>query len=226
MKASKKTIALYIGGAVLLALIVVLALPLLTILRDPTLPAQLEAFVARAGFWGFLALLLLQMLQILIAFLPGELIEVAAGMMYGAIGGLLVCLLGIVLASAAIFTVVRKLGRARFVASPRFGKIKNIPLLHDARRLKSVVFVLYLIPGTPKDLLVYACALTELPRRDFLLISTLARIPSIVTSTMAGASFMEGNWVLTLVIFALIGAAGLWGISYQSKLSKREKRDR
>ncbi|MEG2088368.1 MAG: VTT domain-containing protein, partial [Angelakisella sp.] len=162
-------------------------------------------------------------LQIVVAVIPGEPIEVVAGAMYGIWGGLAVCLTGVLVGSAGIFWAVRRLGRERLRKTKLYPKLMNYKFLSNEEKLEAIVFLLYLIPGTPKDMLVYVCALTELPMRSFLLISTLARIPSVITSTMAGATFISGNYLLTIAIFVMTGLAGLMGIWYHNKRFGKQK---
>ena len=65
------------------------------------------------------------------------------------------------------------------------------------------MLILFLIPGTPKDLLVYIAGLLPLKPLRFILISTFARIPSMISSTMAGASIVEGNLKLGIILYTI-----------------------
>ncbi len=217
-KRSTKTYLL-MGLAVLLALaLAVAAVPLIQAMMDPKIQQWLQDWVASLGVWGVLGLFLVQVLQVVVAFIPGEPVELVTGTMYGAAGGLVICLAGILAGSAAIFSIVRRLGRRRLQQNGRIKThLANYKFLQNERKLESLIFLLYLIPGTPKDMLVYVCALTNITLGRFLLLSTLARIPSIVTSTWAGAAFVSGNWGLTLGIFAVTGLLGLCGIAFQDR---------
>lgn len=194
-----------------------LAVPVMTVMLKPEFQESLKNWVRDAGIWGVGALLLLQFAQVIVAFIPGEPVEVVAGAMYGTFGGLFICLFGLLVGSAAIFAVVRRLGRARLSRTKLYPKLMQYRFLSEEKRLEATVFLLYLIPGTPKDILVYVCALTGISMGRFLTISTLARIPSVITSTMAGASFMSGSPLVTLAIFVATGIAGLCGIAYHNK---------
>lgn len=216
---SKKTKKIVAAAVLFLlfAAVTAAAIPVMQYMMRPQFQQELRLWVENAGLWGVGALLLVQMLQILVAVIPGEPVEVVAGAMYGTVGGLLFCLLGILIASASIFGVVRRLGRERLSHTKLYPKLMAYEFLKNEKKLQAMVFLLYLIPGTPKDILVYVCALTGLSMRSFLTISTLARIPSVLTSTMAGASFANGNHLMTLGIFVLTGMAGLAGIWYHNK---------
>ena len=206
---------LLLAAALFFLLLCAACLPLIRWMLRPEFGSWLQGKVERLGMWGVLALLGVQVLQIIVAIIPGEPVELAAGAMYGAWGGLALCLLGCLLGSALVFQVVRKKGRAAFERTSLGQKLGEYRFLRDETRLEGIVFLLYLIPGTPKDILVYVCGLSPLPLGRFLLLSTLARIPSVVTSTWAGASFAGNDLGLTAAIFLCTGLLGLGGIWFQ-----------
>ena len=66
------------------------------------------------------------------------------------------------------------------------------------------MLILYFIPGTPKDLLTYIAGLLPINPKRFIIISTLARFPSIISSTYAGATLIEGDWHMGLIMYGII----------------------
>lgn len=174
-----------------------------------TQQAARDALVARArgaGAWGLAVFFGLQVLQVVAAFLPGEPVELAAGLLYGAWGGLAVCLAGALLGAACIYFFVRAAG-ARAVSE---SALQKYPLLRDEAHVKFFLFMIFFIPGTPKDLLTYAGPFLPVRARDFLLLSTLARIPSILSSTFTADAFAAGRWQIGAAVYAATGlAAGL-----------------
>lgn len=216
---SKKAKQIILASIILslLILITIAALPIIKYISTKEFADLLQEYVSKSGVWGVLVLLFVQMAQILIAFIPGEPIELVAGAMYGAFGGLVICLVGILISSSIIFYTVRRLGKKRFEKTKLYPSLKKYKFLENETNLIAIVFILYFIPGTPKDMLVYACALSNLSMKSFLIVSTFARIPSIVTSTLAGASFISGNLTLTLAVFAFTAVTAIIGILYHKK---------
>ena len=144
--------------------------------------------------------------QIFLPILPGEPVEILAGMSYGAIGGLIIVFLGAFVSSFIIFFAVRKFGRNfiyAFVSKEKIEKIEQSKIFSNQRRLDLILFVLFLIPGTPKDLLVYIGGLLPIKPMKFLLISTFARFPSIVSSTIAGSNLIAGNWAVVIATYLI-----------------------
>lgn len=162
--------------------------------------------IQSTGIKGMLMLLGLQGVQILLPIIPGEPIEILAGMCFGPVGGLSFLMISSCLITALIFFTVRKLGKS-FVygvcSEEKIKKLENSKLFKNSKKIEYIMLILFLIPGTPKDLLVYIAGLLPLKPLRFILISTFARIPSMISSTMAGASIVEGNLKLGIILYAI-----------------------
>ena len=164
-----------------------------------------------AGPLGVLMLLGIQVLQVVVAFIPGEVVQMAAGAMYGPIGGMIIILLGCVLASWLIYEVVHRLGQPFVEAMVPTKYLDKFRAFEEDGRLEPLVFVLFLIPGLPKDTFTYLVPLTHMPRDRYLFITTIARIPGVFMSTFAAAGLMDGNItrsVVVLVVLAVIAGLG------------------
>lgn len=158
------------------------------------------------GFEGVFIIIGLMVVQIFIPILPGEPVEVLAGMSYGAIGGLIVIFLGAFLSSFIIFFSVRKFGRSfiySFVSKEKIDKLENNKLFSNPKKIDTILFILFFIPGTPKDLIVYISGLLPIKPVRFLLISTFARFPSIISSTIAGSNLVSGNWLVIALTYGI-----------------------
>ena len=153
-----------------------------------------------------MALFGLQFAQIFLIILPGEPIEILAGMCYGGIGGLIFITVSVFIITTIVFWAVRKFGRKfvySFCSKERIDKIENSKLFKNPKKIEWIMLILFLIPGTPKDLLVYIAGLLPLKPLRFILISTFARLPSVISSTFAGSNFVAGNWKFSLIIYAV-----------------------
>lgn len=220
MKINKKR--LFIGLAVL-AVIILACIPLVPILTTIDYQLNLEDFklwVESLGYGGILVLFLLQMLQIIIAFIPGEFVEILAGMLYGSLGGMVICLAGILFSTTLIFFLVRRFGKKLTEKIYAKQEQKKYKFLFKTKNLYLIIFFLFLIPGTPKDILAYICPLTKIQFLPFILISTFARIPSIISSTYGGSHIIEGNFLLAAVIFSAIAIIGIIGIILHNRFIK------
>lgn len=190
-------------------------------LRDPLKLADFQQWVASLGVGGWLLLLAIQYVQIVLAFIPGGPIQIVAGALYGLWGGFAICVTGTLLATATVFYLVSRYGHSvisLFVGEKDFGKYK---FLYGENRLERLVLLLFFIPGTPKDALTYLFALTEIPMSRFMLLSTVARVPAMATSLVAGDSIVEGRWSRALVMFIIMTVITAVGYFVQRELRKR-----
>lgn len=196
----------------------VLCMPFFQSLSQPEVQARLQNWIASLGFGGWLIFLGLQMLQIIIAFIPGEPVQLLAGVLYGVWGGMFTCLLGSVLASAIVFFTVRAGGERLVTRLFGRNKLKEFAFLRDSRRIEMITLILFLIPGMPKDLLTYLGGLTRIGPWKFLAIANLARIPALAASTLLGSSVSRGNIELTLALGLGAVAVAVVGVIYRGKI--------
>ncbi len=177
------------------------------------------------GAWGWLVALGIQVLQVIVALIPGEVVEVGCGLAFGTWGGLVICLLGSAIGSAIIFLLVRKFGVKLVEVFVSRDKINSLKFLNNERKLKSIIFLVFFTIGTPKDLLTYFVGLTNIKFYEFLIISTVARIPSVISSILVGDKLSEGNFVTSILIFGTSAMLGLMGVvAYNKFVDKRQAR--
>ena len=122
-----------------------------------------------------------------------------------------------------IFWLVRKIGRQfvyDFSDEEKIKKIENNKIFQNPKKIELIIFILFLVPGTPKDLLTYLSGLLPIKIRRFLAISTIARIPSIVTSTIAGANIAVGDWKKAIILYGIIVAVVLLFLYIFNKFDK------
>ena len=165
----------------------------------------------------------LQILQVFIALIPGELVESAAGFILGPWLGTLVCYLGIALASALIFTLTRRYGVKLVEVFISREKINELRFLSTEQKRNALIFLLFFIPGTPKDLLTYFVGLTDIKLGTFLLLSMVARIPSVLTSTFGGHLLGEARYLGAVILYGVTGLLSLMGMAgYHRYLKKKQ----
>ncbi len=171
-----------------------------------------EGFIEGYGWWGRFVALGIQFLQVFIAFIPGEFVEVGLGLAFGAVEGTIICMGGLALGSATVFALVKRWGIRLVELFVDTEKINSFRFINSEKKLSYTVFILFLIPGTPKDLLTYIVPLTRMKMSEFMVISMLARIPSVVSSTIGGNLFGDGRYlegIALLLVTAIISIAGL-----------------
>ncbi len=161
-------------------------------------------------------------IQVIFAVIPGGPVQIAAGYAFGIVEGSLWCIVGIQLGSAVAFLLARYLGmRAVEIFFPK-EKIESIRFLQDSKRLDFIVFVCFLIPGAPKDLLTYVCGMTKISFWRFMLLTTMARLPSIVLSVMSGNALIFKEYKNAVIIFSVILICSTVGVFLYRYFVNRE----
>lgn len=179
------------------------------IFKDISTPEGRMAFkqkIQESGFSGLLMLFALQFAQIFLIIIPGEPIEVLAGMCYGSIGGTVFITTSVLIISTIVFLSVRMYGRKfvySFCSEEKIKKLENSKMFQNPKKIEWVMLILFLIPGTPKDLLVYIAGLLPIKPLRFILISTFARLPSVLSSTIAGENILGGDIKMIFMAYAL-----------------------
>lgn len=211
-----KIAALAVLAAVFVT-VTVLFTPKLLELRDAGVREAVRAKLDSLGLLGVAAVFGLQVLQVIVALLPGEPVELLVGFLYGTFGGLALCLTGAAAGTALVFAASKLFGK-RYADKLDDPKYKKLSFLKNPVRRDALLFLLFLIPGTPKDMLTYFAPLTGVGLLRFIAISCVARIPSVISSTYVGASLSDGNYMVSAIVFAATALLGLAGIYINNRV--------
>lgn len=179
--------------------------------------------VSSSGILGLLMLFALQVAQIFLIIIPGEPIEILAGMCYGPIWGTVFIMVSAGIISTIIFSLVRKYGKRfvyNFCDKEKVAKIENSKLFKNPNKIEMIMFILFLLPGTPKDLLAYIAGLLPINPVKFVLISVFARFPSVISSTLASANLAVGDWKKSIVMYLSIVFVAIIVILIANKFDK------
>ncbi|HIS24077.1 MAG TPA: TVP38/TMEM64 family protein [Candidatus Faeciplasma gallinarum] len=198
--------------------VTIICIPIVKMLSTEEGRAGLERLVDSNFLLGVCVYMFLQVLQVLVALIPGGVIQILGGVLFGNFWGTVLCSLGILAGSAIVFFMVRRFGMPVVEAFIDRKGIKKFEFLNDTKKLEITVFILFLIPGMPKDVLTYLAPLTKIKPSSFLALSMLGRFPAILLSIVFGANLSEGNILAAVVIFAVVAVVGIIGILYNGKI--------
>ena len=194
--------------------------PMLRFVKEPE---HFRAWVDAHGFLGKLTFIGMQVLQVVFAAIPGEPLELGAGYAFGVFEGLLLCLIGVFIGGALIFAFTRFFGRKAVEAFFPREKIESLRFLQNEKRLEFIAFILFFIPGTPKDLLTYFGGLTPIKWYRWLLITTFARIPSIITSLIIGNAVVDKDYPLAVIVGAATLVISAVGVIIYGVITKKRR---
>ncbi len=216
-----------IGGAAVAVFIIMMAL-MTWLIGGPVLrfagePEDFRSWVDKSGAFAPLAYMGMVIVQIIVALIPGEALEIAGGYAFGAVEGTLLCLAAATIGSLIVFGLVRKFGVKLFEVFFSLEKLRSLRFLRASRKRDILFLIIFMIPGTPKDLLCYFAGLTDIKFPVWLLICSLGRLPSIITSTIGGNALGTEKYLFALIVFALTLLISGAGIIIYKRLGNDEK---
>lgn len=186
------------------------------------LPALAER-VRALGWVGPAAVVAFQVIQVVIFLIPGEVVQIASGYLYGVGGGVMLSVAGIMIGSVVNFAVGRYLGRP-FVAAvvgPR--RLQKIDAIVGRQPTHVGYFLLFVIPGLPKDVLGYlggAAGPRALTVTTFIVYSMVGRLPGIIGSAAIGHSAAAGYPRLAIALLAAAAVALIVGLLMRERIQQ------
>ncbi|MGO8693003.1 MAG: TVP38/TMEM64 family protein [Rectinemataceae bacterium] len=206
-------------------LFIVLVLVLLVVFRDALFGlfrdrAAIRSWIEARGSWGPMAFVGLQVLQVVIFVIPGEIVQVAGGYIFGFWPGSILSLVGITIGSMVNFAAGRLLGRP-FVESifPK-EKIEAVERATGSGKAAAGFFLLFVIPGIPKDVLCYVAGVTGLGFPSFLAVSILGRFPGILGSSFMGSAAYDRDFRMALVVLVLACVLFFGGLVFKERIER------
>ncbi|MBI5420077.1 MAG: TVP38/TMEM64 family protein [Deltaproteobacteria bacterium] len=181
---------------------------------------KLRRFLDSLGMWGFAGFILLQVVQVVAAPIPGEATGFLGGFLYGPFLGVVLSTIGLTAGSYAAFALSRAFGRPltdKFVDKATMERFDY--LLHHKGAF--LVFLLFLFPGFPKDFLCYILGLGHLSTLEFLTIASSGRLLGTILLTLGGVYLRKQQYSR---LFFLTGAAVVVvfiTLAYKDNLERR-----
>ena len=208
----------------LVLLVVVFAIPANILLFHHNIIDQFESFddvilfLEQYHWQSILIYILIQAVQVVISVIPGQAFQFAAGYLYTFFPGLLFSLFGAALGTSVSFYLAKMLGKD--AVHLFLGEEKTAYYVErlNSKRAYTIVFLIYLIPGIPKDIVSYAAGVSEMRWRPFFTFSMLGRIPGMAGSLLIGALYMREHYVLMGFVAAVAVIAFAAGILCRKRL--------
>lgn len=179
------------------------------VLKDPNI---MKEIVLSYGDFSILVFIFMQILQVVVFFIPGELIQVSGGYIFGAFWGGVISLIGITLGSVMVYFIAKGYGKPLVEKLILKKEVKFFKKILDVGSKRIVVFMFYLVPGIPKDALAYICGVSNISFKDFFMYSTLGRIPGIFISTYFGEKIYSKDVTSLITIGVTMGLLFIIGL--------------
>lgn len=184
-----------------------------------------KAWMDAHGVFGSVTYIFMVILQIIVAIIPGGPIEMAGGYAFGAIRGIVYFTIGAFVGSLIVFLLVKRFGHHFVEIYFKSHEIKRLKFLNDDRKRDTIFMILFLLPGSPKDLLCYVAGLTRMKLPVFIIISSLCRLPAVIGSSISGAAYEDNSYFVAILAFAITLFVSLFGILIYYRIVKNNQKD-
>lgn len=226
----KKTKKLLIQKIVM-AIIFIIAIIFVSVKYAPEIKNVIEnrqvfkEFILSYGYIGGIIAVALQFMHIVIPVLPGEFIQFSIGYVYGILWGSIYLIAGTILGTITVFYASRIIGYPIVKVFVSDKKMEKFIFLANSNKIEMTMFVLFLVPGIPKDILVYLAGLSPIKPIRFFIISIIARTPAIIASAYIGMNFAEGDFRSIIIMVVVVLVILVIGFVFRNKILSLINRD-
>jgi len=186
-------------------------------------PERFRHWVEQHGILGRSIYIGIVFLQVVIALIPGEPLEITAGYAFGILEGSILYMTGAMIGSVAVFFMTRRYGIRFLELFFSKEKLQSLAFLKNNRKRSFLLFLFFLTPGTPKDLLCYYAGLTDIKITTFLFINAVGRLPALLTSVIGGNALGVQSYTVAIIVFAVtLLISGVGYFVYQKISNKKQ----
>lgn len=194
--------------------------PLLNIAKEPD---KFRNWIEGYGIFSSLIYMSIVLLQVIIAIIPGEPLEIVGGYAFGALKGTILCLIAGVIGSLIVFMLVKRFGMKAVELFFSKEKLDKVKFLHNSKKRDMLFLIIFLIPGTPKDMLCYFAGLTDMKLGMWLFICFFGRLPSVITSTIGGNALGTKEYLYAGIAFGITIIISLLGLIIYNKICQKNQ---
>lgn len=209
----------------IILIIILIAVPIYVAVFKSDVIARFEnyndvvKYIRSYGVYSRGVFILLQIMQIVISIIPGQLFQIAAGSIFGIMQGLLLSLLGVFLGEIFTFYLGKFLGKDGLKLFLGEEKMDSLTQKLNTEKAYFITFIFFLLPGVPKDLMCYVAGISNIKLHTFLIISLSGRFPIMLVSIVFGNMFITKNYVGMAIIAVLIGVLSVGCVLVRRRFS-------
>ena len=176
-------------------------------------PEAFRDWVQSKGILGVFVFMILNILQVILAIIPGGPFEVGAGYAFGVIPGTILCDIAMSIGGVINFLFVRKFGMKFVELFTTREKVESVRFLKTNKKSETLLFLFFLLPGTPKDLMCYVVGLSNIKLSKWIFINLVGRLPAILLSAMGGNALgtqKYGIFIVAIVVLLILYLIGTY----------------
>lgn len=215
MKLVTRGIVLGVMLALMVAATIAL-IPAIKVLKTDEGMNSLLNYIESKKTLGILIFIGIQALQVIIPLIPP--IQIIGGLLFGSVMGSVYSCIGIYLGMSIVFCIVRVFGYPIVEALIDGKDLKKFKFLEDSSKVEIIFFILYFIPGMPKDTLSFVAPLTNVKPKHYFLYVLPARFPLMILAAVFGASVRNGDYTFSVILCIIMIDLGFLGILFRDKI--------
>lgn len=181
-------------------------------------PEEIKNIIISYKEFSLIVYIIFQIVQVVLFFIPGEVVQISGGYIFGAFWGSVLSLIGITAGSCIVFFLSKITCKFLIQNEVKRKKLSFLKKSLKGKNGKFIIFIIFLIPGFPKDIIGYVCGLYKINFKEYIIYSTLGRSPGIVVTSYFGASLCGENYMKLIIIATIASILFLFGILYGKKL--------
>ena len=164
---------------------------------------EIQDKLREVGIRGYITISVLSMLQVIVAILPAEPVQVLAGITFGFIRGLAACAVGVFIGNTVIYLLYKLFGTK---LNTYFDKNLDIDIgkAGESGKITALIFILYFLPAIPYGMICFFASTMRLKYPKYIVITTLCSVPSICIGVALGHMAMSASWIISVGVLALI----------------------
>lgn len=179
---------------------------------------KFKEYIISSGLKGVLIYIFFQVIHVFIVIFPGEFLQIAGGYIYGTLLGTLYTFIGIMIGVVLVFFITKILGYSVVKIIIPKDKLEKFNFLINNPKAEIIMFILFLIPLSPKDALTYIAGLTPVKPMNFFILCSLARLPGIVVSAFMGKKLQTESYIAFFIVSIIAVMLGIIGILFQKRI--------
>jgi uncharacterized membrane protein YdjX (TVP38/TMEM64 family) len=181
--------------------------------------AELRLWIAQFGIFAPLVFVFIQALQVVVAPIPGQVVALVAGYLFGPVAGTVYSLTGVLIGSAVAFSLSKRYGRSFVEDILHTDVVARFDDFVDTVGVPGL-FAFVIIPGLPDDAICFLSGLTKWRLRTFIAVLAVGRFPAYVITVYAGGELASGRFVEGLALIGVVIA--LSAIGYYKQETVRD----
>ena len=188
---------------------------------DQAVEAELEEIFRSMGSWAWAALMLCMVIQVVLAVIPNGFFEMLSGLIYGPWLGTIIAITGTTIGCLIVIYLVKAFGKgfaSLFVDLDEDNKVLNF--LKNENRCLILLFGFLIIPGLPKDFVIFLVPFTSIKIWKFIIVNFFARLPATILTVVLGNSIKEGFSPAVITVGVIMALFGLLCLIFNKKISK------